>query len=185
MTEERALALLKNKEPEGLGYFIDRYTPYVSAVIWNIVQHRLSQQDAEELCSDVFMALWRGSEPPQPGKTKAFLGSIARHKALSRLRRSGFDLALEEDILSLPTDGPDRLAERRELQEALRRAVEELGPPDRDIFVRYYYYGQKTPQIAKEMRLSPDNVRQRLKRGRERLRRKLTQGGILDGTSNF
>lgn len=37
MTEEHPLALLKNKEPEGLGCFIDRYTPYVSAVIWYIV----------------------------------------------------------------------------------------------------------------------------------------------------
>lgn len=185
MTEQRALALLQNKEPEGLGWFIDRYTPYVSAVIWNIGQQHLSRQDAEELCSDVFIALWRSPEPPRPGKAKAFLGSIARHKALSRLRRAGFDLALEADILALPTEGPEGLAERRELQETLRRAVEELGPPDRDIFVRYYYYGQKTPQIAGEMHLSADNVRQRLKRGRDRLRRQLTQGGILDGTSNF
>lgn len=185
MTEERALALLKNKEPEGLGYFIDRYTPYVSAVIWNIVQPRLSRLDAEELCSDVFLALWQTAEKPHTGKTKAWLGSTARHKALSRLRRAGFDLALEEDILSLPTDGPETLAEYRERQETVRRAVEALGPPDRDIFVRHYYYGQKTTQIAKEMGLRPDNVRQRMKRGRERLRRQLTQGGILDGTSNF
>lgn len=185
MTEEVALALLKNKETQGLGYFIDRYTPYVSAVIWNIVQRRLSQQDAEELCSDVFMVLWQSPEKPQPGKMKAWLGSIARHKALSRLRRAGFDLALEEDILSLPADGPDTMAERREQQDAVRQAVESLGPPDRDIFVRHYYYGQKTALIAKEMRLSPDNVRQRLKRGRDRLRTILTHGGILDGTSNF
>lgn len=185
MTEERALALLKDKETRGLSYFIDRYTPYVSAVIWNIVQPRLSRQDAEELCADVFMVLWQSPEKPRPGKVKAWLGSIARHKALSRLRRAGFDLALEEDILALPADGPETLAEYRERQEAVRRAVEALGPPDRDIFVRYYYYGQKTSQIADEMRLSPDNVRQRLKRGRDRLRAILTQGGILDGTSNF
>ena len=185
MTEEAALILLKNKEPEGLCYFIDRYTPYVSAVIWNIVQPRLSRLDAEELCSDVFLALWQAAEKPRAGKVKAWLGSTARHKALSRLRRSGFDLTLDEDILSLPGDGPDVHTEQREQQEAVRRAVEDLGPPDRDIFVRYYYYGQKTPQIAREMGLRPDNVRQRLKRGRDRLRRKLMQGGIGDGTPNF
>lgn len=185
MTEQNALTLLKNKDPRGLGWFIDRYTPYVSAVIWNLGQPRLSRQDAEELCSDVFLVLWQSAEKPRPGKVKAFLGSVARHKALSRLRRPGPELPLEEDILLLPDEGPEALAERRERQQAVRQAVEALDPTDRDIFVRYYYYGQKTPRIAKETGLKPDAVRQRLKRGRDRLRTQLTQGGILDGTPNF
>lgn len=32
MTEEHALLLLKNKDPVGLDYFIQKYTPYVSAM---------------------------------------------------------------------------------------------------------------------------------------------------------
>ena len=61
MTEEKALALLKDRNPEGLEWFIRRYTPYVSTVIWNIIGKCMPVQDAEELCSDVFLSLWRNT----------------------------------------------------------------------------------------------------------------------------
>jgi RNA polymerase sigma-70 factor (ECF subfamily) len=60
-----------------------------------------------------------------------------------------------------------------------------MEQPDRDIFVRYYYYCQTTADIAREMALSPAVVRQRLHRGRDKLRQTLIEGGIVDELSNF
>lgn len=185
MTEERALTLLKKRDPAGLAYFIDRYTPYVSTVIWNVISRRMSVQDAEELCSDVFMALWQTAERLRTASVKAYLGSMARFKAISRLRRQGFDVELEEDILALPADGPEQLLETKERDRLVRSAVLDMSQPDRDIFVRYYYYCQSTADIAQEMGLSAAVVRQRLRRGREKLRKSLLAGGFEDGISNF
>ncbi len=185
MTEERALALLKKKDPAGLTYFIDCYTPYVSTVIWNIISRRMSAQDAEELCSDVFMALWQTAGKLRTASVKAYLGSIARYKSISKLRRQGFEVELEEDILAFPEDGPEQLLEAKERDRLVRRAVLDMGQPDQDIFIRFYYYCQSTADIAREMDLSPAVVRQRLKRGRDKLREKLMEGVIADEISNF
>ena len=181
MTEEHALLLLKNKDPVGLDYFIQKYTPYVSAVILNVIGRHLPKEDAEEVCSDVFIALWMMDGTPQHDRVKAYLGSTARFKAISRLRKCGQDLQLEEDYLTVPTDSPEETLEKEEQAQCVRNAVLALGPPDRDIFIRYYYYCQPTANIARDMNLSPANIRQRLKRGRDRLREELISGGITYG----
>lgn len=179
MTEEHALALLKKKDPVGLSWFIDRYTPYVGTVIWNIIGRTMTAQDAEELTSDVFVVLWQQSDMPQPGKVRGYLGSIARHKAYSLLRKRGFDLALEEDILYLAEDGPEALLEEKEQVRIVREAVDAMTEPDREIFIRYYYYCQTATTIGREMKISPAGVRQRLKRGRDKLRAEFIMGGVL------
>ena len=177
LTEKRALALLQADRPGGLEWFIDEYTPYVSAVVRGILGRAMPEQDIEETVSDTFVTLWRSRTKVRPGQAKGYLGAIARSRALNRLRLAGSDLALEEDILILPEAGPEALAEGRERDEAVRRAVQSLSEPDREIFVRHYYYGQSASDVAAELGMTPEAVRQRLKRGRDRLRTMLTEGG--------
>ena len=185
MTERQALELLAQRDPEGLDWFIRRYTPYVSTVIWNIIGRRMSVQDGEELCSDVFLALWQQGGRPHPGKVKSYLGSIARHKAINKLRERGVELGSEEDIIAITASGPDEALERRELARLVREAVESLDQPDREIFLRFYSYCPSTGDIAGEMEISPAAVRKRLERGREKLKRYLKEGGHFDGLSDI
>lgn len=176
MTENDALALMRQNDAAGLSWFIHQYTPYVSAIVWNIVHPPLTAQDAEEIVADVFLTLWQYSEYPQPGKVKAYLGSITRSRAIDRLRGHKVELTLEYDALELPADGPEEFILSRETQTALRQALEDMGPLYREIFIRHYYYCQTTSAIARDMGLKPDLVRQRLKRGRDFLRHHLAKG---------
>ena len=185
MTEQHALSLLRRKDPEGLGWLIERYTNYVGAVVWSILGGRMSVQDAEEVSSDVFVILWKNADKPRPGKVKAYLSAIARCQAINKLRELGQELPLEEDVLSLPDQGPEAELEQREREAALRDALDAMGEPDREIFLRHYYYNQTSAQIAGAMAMRPDAVRQRLKRGRDRLRREFEKGGVLFGTADL
>ena len=54
-----------------------------------------------------------------------------------------------------------------------------LGEPDREIFLRYYYYEQKIAEIADEMAMNAGTVKSRLRRGREKLRQTLEKGDFL------
>ncbi len=180
MTEQQALERLVQRDPEGLRWFIWRYTPYVSTVIWNVIGRCMTREDAEELCSDVFLALWQNGGRPRPGKVKSYLGVIARNKAVNKLRDRGVELGTEDDLTDLAAEGPEGALERQERTRAVRLAVNSLGYPDSEIFVRFYYYCQQTAAIAREMKLSPDVVRQRLKRGRDKLRLYFQEGGIMD-----
>ena len=170
MTEEKALSLLRSQDARGLDWLIRRYTPYVSAVIANVLGRAGTRQDGEELCADVFLALWQSAGRVQPDRIKGWLGTVARRRAVDRLRQRGVELGTEDDLLTLSVPGPEDEARRRELSRLVRAAVESLGEPDREIFVRFYYYCQTTADIAKEMGLGPAGVRKRLERGREKLR---------------
>ena len=180
MTERHALALLREDRPGGLEWFIDRYTAYVSAIAWNILGRVMTAQDVEEVTSDAFVVLWKNREKARPGQIKGYLGQIARTRAINRLRQAEMDLELEEDALVLPGADPETLAEGRERDRIVREAVQAMGEPDREIFVRHYYYCQTAQQIARHVDLTPAAVRQRLKRGRDRLRDTLKEGGESD-----
>ena len=186
MTEQQALRRLSEKDPVGLDWLIQRYTPYVGTVIWNVIGGRLTRQDAEELCSDVFLALWQNAGKPRPGKVRSYLGVIARRKAVNALReRGGAELGTEEDMLVLAAASPEGTVEERELARQVKAAVESLDPTDREIFVRFYYYCQTAAQIAQEMDLTHASVRKRLERGREKLREYFRDKEEHDALSDF
>ena len=176
-TEKTALDRMRQGDEAGLAWFIRRYTAYVSAIVWNLGGHAMTVQDAEEITADVFLTLWRYCENPTAEKAKGYLGAIARTRTLTWLKRAGLSQALEYDELTLAaTDSPERTVLEREARQTVRRAVEAMGPPDREIFIRHYYYGETSAAIGDALGLTAANVRKRLERGRETLRRQLEKG---------
>ena len=73
---------------------------------------------------------------------------------------------------------PQDEAERREWAARLWDAVEGLDEPDRTLFLRYYYHGDKLKDIARALGLTQAAAKQRLFRGRKALRETLTKGGL-------
>lgn len=173
MREEKALLKMRNKDPDGLRSLMDRYIPYVSTVVWNILRAGMTSEDAEEVVSDVFMAAWAQAEDLQPGKVKAWLGAVARNKAKNKLRQIGRELPLEEDILELPDNTLEAL-EREEEQRLVRQAVDSLPPRDREVFLRHYYYAQSVSEISRAMGMKEPTVKTKLRRGRIKLKEYLT-----------
>lgn len=169
--ENAALALLREGNEMGLRWMIQRYTPYVSAVVRGVMGDRLSAQDGEEITSDVFLVLWRNRDKVLAGKVKGYLGAIARSRAIDRLRQVGGDVSLEDEMLVISSDTPERAVLLRESKRLLYQCLQSMKPVDREIILRYYYLCQKAPVIARQMGMSREAVRQRLSRGREQLRR--------------
>ena len=74
---------------------------------------------------------------------------------------------------------------KKEEAEILRKTLNELPEPDRTVFIRHYYGGEKTAQIGESMGLSPNTVQSKLKRGREKLRRVLKERGFFLEQEDF
>lgn len=176
MDENSALHALCAGDEAALMWFIDRYTAYVATIINNMLLPRLTAADAEEAAADVFLALWKNAPRIKPGGVRAYLGGIARNKARDALRSLREELPLEEDVLSIPGPGPDEALTERELAERTRRAVELMPEPDREIFLRHYYYCQGVADIALALDMNANTVKTRLRRGRERLRKEMAEG---------
>lgn len=176
MDENSALQALCAGDEAALMWFIDRYTAYVATIINNMLLPRLTAADAEEAAANVFLALWKNAPRIKPGGVRAYLGGIARNKARDALRSLREELPLEEDVLSIPGPGPDEALTERELAERTRRAVELMPEPDREIFLRHYYYCQGVADIALALDMNANTVKTRLRRGRERLRKEMAEG---------
>ena len=176
MDENKALERLKRGDERALEWFVKRYTPYVGAVVWAVIGGRLSVQDGEESAADVFLALWRNREKVRPGAAKSYLGAIARTRAIDRLRRASDQPELTYDELDGAVEGPEGGVLAREERRTVLAAVNAMGEPDREIFLRRYYFGQSAPDIGERLGMTAEAVRQRLKRGRDGLRATFAKG---------
>lgn len=179
--EGKILKRLKAGDEAALGWFIERYTGYVSGIVYSLMGQSLGQADVEEVTADVFLALWESREKVWPGKVRPWLSAVARHRALNRLRQRHMELPFEEDILVTEAPGPEAAYTEKELAQIVRRAVDGLPYPEREIFLRHYYYGQKLKDIARQLGINESTVKTKLRRGREDLGRSLQEGGGIDG----
>ena len=175
MTEEQLVRSLGRGELSALEELMDRYTPYVSSVIARILRGR--GPDAEELTADVFLAAWDNRDKLRPGKVKGWLGAVARNRAFNLLRADRESLPLEEDALLLEANGPDRELDKKETARIVNEALDQLDRPQRELFVRHYYYGQTVREAALAMGLNLSTAKTWLRRGRETLKTELRKEG--------
>ena len=183
--DDRLIEAMQDGDESALGTVIQRYTAYVGAIVWNIVGGRLNEDDTKEIVSDVFYTLWKNSAKVRKGKLKAYLSSISRTRALDALRQSKQEISIEEDDIEIPVSGPEDEVVHAELYAALREALNALPEPDRTIFIRHYYYFQKTNVIAEQLGMNTKTVQTKLCRGRETLRRVLAEGGYFIEQENI
>ena len=174
MKDAKALALLQNGDQQALEWFIDRYSAYVGTIVNNILLGSMSRADVEEVTADVFVTIWKSAKNLRPLNLKAYLGRVARSLALRKLRERTQELPLEEDVLILEEDSLIEKLDQEERDRIVREAVLAMPQPDREIFLRFYYYCQTIPVIAEKMDINPSTVKTRLRRGREKLREHLT-----------
>ena len=173
MTEANALKELKKGSETALEWFVDTYTPYVTAIIHNIIGECMDMADVEEVASDVFFALWENARKVY--SVKGYLGTVARNMAKNKLRSLGWDLPLDERMLVVAGDNPETALEEKEKAKAVKRAVLRMPYPEREIFLRHYWYAQSLGEIALCMNLNLSTVKTRLRRGRLLLKELLTR----------
>lgn len=177
MNEKAVLRALKHRDEKALAWLIDCYSSYVSTIIFNIIGASMTVSDIEEVSSDVFLTLWSNAEKVRPGKVKAYLGGIARNKAKEKTRELGRELPLCDDIVIVSDLDIERDIEAQEQARLIKQAVLAMQHPDREIFLRHYYYCQPISQISEEMELNASTVKTKLRRGREKLKKIICEGG--------
>ncbi|MCH5200365.1 MAG: RNA polymerase sigma factor [Oscillospiraceae bacterium] len=175
MTDRELIRALNKGDVHALEELIDRYGKYVSSVVSRILSGR--RQDCEELTEDVFLAAWENRHKLREDKLKGYLGAIARNKAFNRLRDLQEELPLEDDILFEDSDIPCDLAEKKDTARLIERALSQLEPQQKELFVRHYWYGQTVKEAANEMQVNFSTAKTWLARGREQLKEILIKEG--------
>ena len=133
---------------------------------------------AEDVAQDAFLALYRHLNQVPTAAFRPWLFRVARNLCLDQLRRRKFKLSLFRDLQKddeqpfTPHDNsserPDDIAETREAQAAIERAIQELPAKFREAFVLCEVEGMSYEDAAAVMGCPVKTVSTRLFRARQR-----------------
>lgn len=179
MTDSGLINLLKSGGESVIYKISDEFSGYVLTVIRNFAGGALSPQDIEELCSDVFFKLWQHRESLDESiGLKPYLSVCAKNAVKNRLRSMK---APPEDIddIDVPSElSVEHMAELHEMMEHLNNALRSLTESEREVFLRFFFYGEKTAAIASAMGINESTARSKLSRTRGKLKEYLKQRGF-------
>ena len=172
MKDRELTRLLQAHPEEGLEAAMLEYAPLVKGILCRILPQ--NPCDREECMADVFVALWRSAAKLEAARTplRPWLAVAARNRGIDCYnalhRRETVTLGELAEFDRATTEAADLIG----------ALVAAMSPPDRDIFLRKYYLLQSGKEIAAALGMSVESVNTRLSRGRDRLRRELTEKGV-------
>lgn len=178
MSEEKLFGALADGNIKALEKIIKKYSGYVCTVVRNFSRGAFSEEDIDEISVEVFYKLWncRQNLEIKIGLS-AYLSAAARNIVKNRFR----DLPPPcEDITELEISSDYSVEDKAELlsmMNCLNDGVDRLSPKDREIFLRFYLYGEKSSQNANIMNISENSVRTNLHRIRAKMKKFMSERG--------
>lgn len=178
------IELYWERDEQAIGLTADKYGDYCYTVAWNILE---DQEDSEECINDTWLKTWNTIPPTRPAKLRPFLAKITRNLSLDRYRvkhaekrgKGELPLVFEELSECIGNGSVEDHVEGRELADTINAFVKSLEERDRNIFIRRYFYTEKTGDIAGKYQLTDDIVRKSLQRSRRKLAAHLQKEGYI------
>ena len=135
--------------------------------------------DAEEITQEVFASVWSKAKlyDEDRGRPQVWLSTMARNRAIDRLRskrrRAQLRDDLEANVVTEPWEEQDDVVAQVRLNEesrALYDAILQLKPEQREVIEMTYFQGLSQSQAAAELGTPLGTVKARIRRGISRLR---------------
>ncbi|GMQ57013.1 sigma-70 family RNA polymerase sigma factor [Vallitalea sediminicola] len=179
MEDNTIILLLKTDTSQGLYEATKKYGGIVKGISIKILHDRT--EDIEECVADTFVNLWKNvdSIDIDKGSLKGYIASIARNTAINRynkLKREQTDYIQNRDFIS-EEDLEDQIARECDIA-ILQELINDMGEPDKEIFIRRFFLFEKVKDIANKLQITIKTVDNKLFRGKQKLRKQLIERGI-------
>ena len=173
-SDEYLIARLASRDLGALAVLYDRYGRLAYSLAYRILGE---SEAAEDVVQDAFLSAWRGAEGYRRdrGNVRAWLLSIAHHRAVDILRRkTTFRPAPLEIAEQQPGDEDTAAsAERNVEHRSVREALEGLPPAQRRTIELAYFGGYTHVELSELMGVPLGTVKGRMRIGLQKLRRAL------------
>ena len=179
-SDEELMAAVQRGDDDAFAVLVRRYEAPLFAYL-----HRLSGQaaDAEDLFQETFLRVYRKARRYDPKKPfRPWVYRIATNAFRDRWRRTRWrgEVALdapgagrEASLRDAPGNRPDAQAHAADVAGALRRAVDELPPKLRAVFVMARYEELPYEEIAASLGIPVGTVKSRMHKAVNTLSKRL------------
>ena len=173
---------LKNGKVD-IDKIIDDFYGYVYIIVKNGVSIAMTDEDIEEIVSDVFVAIWKNSiNLLKTTEIKPYLIGIAKNVIRNKYRNTELNFSIsdyEENLVD--TCNIEKIAEENEQNKVVLDTLKTVKQEEYKIFIMFYYESKSVKEIAKILNLSTSNVKTILHRVRKVIKRNLEDGGYSYG----
>ncbi len=160
--------------------FVERMRKLVTSVIYRVLN---DPQDTEDVAQEVFAQVWNkaGLYVPSRGKPSTWVATLARNRAIDRLRskqrraRLMENFTCESDPKAMEMVDASDIVATREQGAVVRDAVMKLSPQQRQAIEMAYFSGLTQSEIASKLDQPLGTVKARIRRGLGKLREVVTQ----------
>lgn len=162
---------------------LDDFYGYVYIIVKNTISIYITEQDMEEIISDVFIAIWKNSSKiSKQTPLKPYLAGIAKNRIKNKYRKTevNFSILDYEEKLVDKMD-IEKITEENEQNNIIKNVLNTLKVEEYQIFIMFYYEAKAIKEIAKILNCSESKVKIILYRVRKIIKRKLEDGGYSYG----
>ncbi len=152
---------------------IDEFTPYVRKVIDNMVGNNLSYEDKEEILTDTFFVLWKNRNN-NINYLDSYIAGITRNLVKEKIKKNNVMYNIEDYENNIGYfDNIDIFSDERERLSKLEIGYKSLTEEEFKLVSMFYYSSKAIKEIAKELKMSESNVKTKLFRVRQKLKKYL------------
>lgn len=158
---------------------LDDFYNYVYIIVKNGVSVSITDEDIEEIISDVFVAIWKNSSILlKTTEIKSYLAGTAKNIIRNKYRNTKLTFSIsdyEENLVD--ACNIEKSIEENEQNKVILDTLKSAKPKEYEIFILFYYESKSIKEIAKVLNLSTSNVKTILHRIRKIIKRNLEDGG--------
>lgn len=136
-------------------------------------------EDIEEIILDTFFIVWKNQEKLRENYfIEPYLVGVTKNLIKNKYRSKNFPIqveTLEENITDNETI--DDLAEQKEKNRIIEKALDKMSTKDKNIFVLFYYHNRTIKEIALALQMTEGNVKVKLYRIRKHIQKCLMKRG--------
>jgi RNA polymerase sigma-70 factor (ECF subfamily) len=161
--------------------FEDVFNYYSKGLIVYTREYGLSQADAEDVVSEVFINYLERMDTVARESVKSYLFQSARNRSLNHLARMRVRSDYQDRVLrdrEIDACFPEVFAEQ-ELEELLARALDILTPQQRKVFTAHRLEKKSYREIADELGISVKTVDKHLEQSSRQIREYLSRALCL------
>jgi RNA polymerase sigma-70 factor (ECF subfamily) len=179
-SDEQLMAAVQREESASLEELYRRHSATLRAVIVRVLHN---EHSAEDLLQEVFLEVWRLANrySPEKGKALGWMITLARRRAIDRLRREQAYFRVEERFQKETEQQPEAWTHTRvehdiessDIRHILANILETLPPAQKAAVELAFYRGMSQREIATYTGIPLGTIKTRLELGVRKIASKL------------